>query len=72
MGCKPLLGDKPQIRVICVSDVHGNFTYDKIYEAVARVKNRRSYTKYRIEDDKGNYYTIRGVDIGRLFLILPD
>jgi hypothetical protein len=55
-------GVKTLKKVKCVSDMYGNFTYNKVYEAVPfATKGLGEYKQladFRIEDDDGDLYTV--------------
>ena len=68
----PIRGHKPFIRVRCISKKYGNFEYNKIYTAEARMRGEEYYTDYRIIDEDGDYYTLHEEAIGRIFLKIPE
>lgn len=69
---KQLKGDKPAIRVRCISKKYGNFEYNKIYTAEAGGKTKTLYTDFRITDEDGDYYILHEEDLGKLFLLIPE
>lgn len=68
----PIRGHKPFIRVRCISKKCGNFEYNKIYTAKAKMKGKGYYTEYYIIDNDGDYFTLHEEDIGKLFFLIPE